>query len=463
MRRTIDETHDPELESWVDSANDGDCEFPIQNLPFTVFRPTDGDHDARIGVGIGDRVLDLRDASTWGPLATSLSPELRRVCASARLNPLLAAGPGEWRVLRHRLSKMLSADAPESSRCHDCLRPLDDVELLLPIDVGDYTDFYASIHHATNIGRLFRPDNPLLPNYKHVPIAYHGRASSIVPSGTPVRRPLGQRRPPDAGGPSFEPSRSLDYELEVGLIVGPGNEPGERIAIDEADEHLFGIALVNDWSTRDVQAWEYQPLGPFLSKSFATSVSPWIVTLDALAPFRAPAFERAADDPRPLPYLLDDDDQRQGGIDLRLEVLLRTESMRRDGAQPVRVSRQSFLDMYWTPAQMLTHHASNGCRLRPGDLLASGTVSGPGDDAAGCLLEMTCRGERPVELPGGEQRSFLEDGDQVTLRGYCNARGRRRIGLGTCTGIVEPARPRSDTVEPAQPQRQDAPTARGIG
>jgi fumarylacetoacetase len=362
------------------------------------------------------------------------------MCAGAKLNPLLAAGPGDWRALRHRLSEMLSADVPESSRCHDCLRTLASVELLLPVDVGDYTDFYASIYHATNIGRLFRPDNPLLPNYKHVPIAYHGRASSIVRSGTAVRRPLGQRRPPDADAPSFGPSRSLDYELEVGLIVGTGNEAGERIAIDEADAHIFGVALVNDWSARDVQAWEYQPLGPFLSKSFATSVSPWIVTLDALAPFRAPAFERAADDPQPLSYLIDDEDQLHGGIDLRLEVLLRTELMRRDGAEPVRVSRQSFLDMYWTPAQMLTHHASNGCPLRPGDLLASGTVSGPDKDAAGCLLEMTRRGERPLELPGGETRAFLEDGDEVILRGYCEAPGRRRIGLGACSGIVEPAR-----------------------
>lgn len=309
--------------------------------------------------------------------------------------------------------------------------------MLLPAAIADYTDFYASIFHATNVGKLFRPDNPLLPNYKYVPIAYHGRASSIVVSGTPIQRPNGQRKPPDATMPSFGPCQMLDYELEVGAFVGVGNELGAAIAIADAEDYLFGLCLVNDWSARDIQAWEYQPLGPFLAKNFATSISPWVVTLEALAPFRSSAFQRAEGDPEPLPYLSSERDRQQGGIDLMVEVLLSSAQMQAAGMAPVRVSRGAFHQMYWTLAQMLTHHASNGCNLRPADLLASGTISGPEPGSQGCLLEMTQRGAQPIELPTGERRSFLMDGDEVILRGYCEKPGYTRIGLGTCQGTVK--------------------------
>jgi fumarylacetoacetase len=310
-----------------------------------------------------------------------------------------------------------------------------DVDMGLPAAVGDYPDFYASIFHASNVGKLFRPDNPLLPNYKYVPIGYHGRASSLVPSGTPIRRPCGQSRDGDAA-PNFRPTRSLDYELELGFFVSAGNSLGETIPIAMAEEHLFGICLVNDWSARDVQAWEYQPLGPFLAKNFATSLSPWVVAMEALAPFRTCAFARPEGDPAPLPYLFDRTDRDCGGLDLWLEVSLRSARMRQSGISPAVLGRSNFRDMYWTMAQMLAHHAGNGCNLRPGDLLASGTVSGPGPTAHGCLLELTARGKNPVALPNGEQRSFLEDGDEVILRGFCERDGFRRIGLGACRGTI---------------------------
>jgi fumarylacetoacetase len=310
--------------------------------------------------------------------------------------------------------------------------------MLRPTPRPDYTDFYASIFHATNVGKLFRPDNPLLPNYKYVPIGYHGRASSLVPTGTPIRRPCGQTRDGDAA-PIFGPTKALDYELEVGFFVGAGNKLGEAIPIAKAEEHIFGICLLNDWSARDIQAWEYQPLGPFLSKSFATSLSPWVVTMEALAPFRIPAFARAEGDPAPLPYLFDPSDQEHGGLDLWLEVSLLSPRMRESGVAPVVLGRSNFRDMYWTMAQMLTHHASNGCNLRAGDLLASGTVSGAETSARGCLLELTSRGKDPVTLPTGEQRKFLEDGDEVILRGFCERDGFRRIGLGSCRGVILPA------------------------
>lgn len=311
--------------------------------------------------------------------------------------------------------------------------------MVLPVDIGDYTDFYSSIHHATNVGRLFRPDNPLLPNYKHIPIGYHGRASSVVISGTPVRRPSGQTKAPDADAPSFGPSRLLDYEVEVGFFVGEGNELGVPRSLDETEERLFGFCLVNDWSARDMQGWEYQPLGPFLAKSFLTSISPWIVTTEALAPFREPAFERAEGDPQPLPYLDSERNRSRGGIGLVLEAHLSTPAMEEQGLPPHRLSRGNFRNMYWTAAQMATHHASNGCNLRPGDLLASGTVSGESADSRGCLLEITRRGAEPVQLPSGEERKFLQDGDTVTLGGYCEKEGAVRIGFGQCAGTVEPA------------------------
>jgi fumarylacetoacetase len=317
--------------------------------------------------------------------------------------------------------------------------PTAEVTSLLPAHVGDYTDFYASAHHATHVGRLFRPDHPLLPNYKWIPIGYHGRASSVVASGRPVRRPLGQRRPAEGEPPPFGPSELLDYEVEVGVFVGRGNELGAPVPIGEAEEHLFGVCLLNDWSARDIQAWEYQPLGPFLGKSFATTISPWVVTTEALAPFRAPALERPAGDPEPLPYLAHGMDAHTAGVDIRVEAWLETPKMREGGSPPARISCASTRDLYWTLAQMLAHHASNGCNLRPGDLFGSGTVSGPSRDSFGCLLEITRRGQEPLELPTGETRTFLEDGDEVILRGFCERVGYRRIGLGECRGRVEPA------------------------
>jgi fumarylacetoacetase len=314
-----------------------------------------------------------------------------------------------------------------------------EAETKLPARIPDYSDFYASSYHATNVGKMFRPNNPLLPNYKHVPIAYHGRASSIVVSGTPVRRPLGQTVSEGNDAPAFGPSRSLDYELEVGAFIGPGNGHGDTIAIESAADHVFGLCLVNDWSARDIQKWEYQPLGPFLGKSFATTVSPWVVTLEALEPYRVPAYERSAGDPAPLPYLRSDLDQKTGGFDVTVEVYLRTRRMRDESVQPVRVSRGNFKHMYWTIAQMLTHHTSNGCNLQPGDLLASGTVSGPDKGSQGCLLELTRDGQEPMSLTGGERRAFLEDGDEVIFRGYCETEGRVRIGFGACRGRVDPA------------------------
>jgi fumarylacetoacetase len=309
----------------------------------------------------------------------------------------------------------------------------------MPAVVGDYTDFYASVHHATNVGRLFRPDNPLLPNYKWVPIGYHGRASSLVVSGTPVRRPSGQRKGADDDAPTVGPSRALDYELEVAAWVGPGNALGSTIPLDDSDAHLFGLSLLNDWSARDLQSWEYQPLGPFLAKSFASTVSPFVVTLDALEPFRAPLVARAPGDPEPLPYLASERDRARGGFDITLEVWLRTARMRDDDMPAVRLSHARFLELYWSLGQMLTHHASNGCNMRPGDVLGSGTVSGPERDQAGCLLELTRRAAEPLSLPNGETRGFLSDGDEVTLRAFAERPGAVRIGFGECSGVVLPA------------------------
>jgi fumarylacetoacetase len=351
----------------------------------------------------------------------------------------MAMGSDAMSALRRCLSELLRYDEQTPPPERKILIPMSEAELLLPAAIGDYTDFYASIFHATNVGKLFRPDNPLLPNYKYVPIAYHGRASSIVPSGTSIKRPKGQRKKPEESAPSFGASQLLDYELEVGFFVGVGNELGQAIAIAHAEEHIFGLCLVNDWSARDIQAWEYQPLGPFLSKSFATTVSPWVVTLEALAPFRCPAFQRAEGDPLPLPYLSSSLDASLGGIDLTVEVLLRSAQMREAGMEPFRLSRASFKQMYWTLAQMLTHQSSNGCNLRPGDLLASGTVSNAEAGSQGCLLEITQRGSKPVELPTGEVRAFLCDGDEVILRGYCEKEGYAKVGFGECRSLVLPA------------------------
>jgi fumarylacetoacetase len=397
----IDDTHDPKRQSWVESANRPGCDFPIQNLPLGVFRAR-GNPLPRIGIAIGDAILD---ASEWLPGET--------------LNAYCSLTHTERRDLRKEWCKALEAGALKRD-----LHRQADCPMLLPTAAGDYTDFYASIDHATNVGRMFRPDNPLLPNYKHVPIAYHGRSSSLVVSGTALTRPKGQL----AEG-KFGPTRELDYEVELGAVLGPGNSLGVPIPVQDAQKHIAGVCLVNDWSARDVQRWEYQPLGPFLAKNFATSVSPWMVTIEALEPFRSPA--RAHDVPI-LPYLQEGAD---GAIDIMVEAWIKTKAM----AEPVRISRASFKEMYWTVAQMVAHHTSNGCPIRPGDLIASGTISGPEKENRGCLLEMTWKGTEPLQLPKGESRTFLEDGDEVALTGYCERPGFARIGLGTCRGTIRPA------------------------
>jgi fumarylacetoacetase len=437
----IDETHDAALTSWVESAHTPGHDFPIQNLPLGVFRQRNGER-RHIGVAIGNAILDLDACGTLG-LLNGLDPALRSACRSYSLNALFALGRGDLTKLRRLVSRLLRADTAEGAAAQEhaesILRATDDCMMTLPAEIGDYTDFYASVHHATNVGALFRPDNPLLPNYKWIPIGYHGRASSIVVSGTAVARPVGQLRPDQDAPPVVAPTRSFDYELEVGVFLGRGNALGTTIPLSDAESHLMGVCLVNDWSARDVQAWEYQPLGPFLAKNFATSVSPWVVTMDALAPFRAPLAPRADGDPAPLPYLSDPADQTMGGIALTLEVLLCTERMRAAGEAPVRVGRGDARQLYWSLAQMLTHHTMNGCNVRPGDLIASGTVSGPEPDARGCLLELTRRGAEPLTLPNGEVRRFLEDGDEIVLRGWCERDGFQRIGLGECRGVVRPA------------------------
>jgi fumarylacetoacetase len=429
-------TLDPTLRSWVESANDPGSDFPIQNLPFGRFRRQRSAVE-ELGVAIGDQVLSLRSAADAG-LLRGLPGDVGALAGRAHsLNALMSQGRRGAADLRARLVEILAVDARQSARSQSLLVPQRDVELLLPVEIGDYSDFYASIHHATNVGGMFRPDNPLLPNYKYVPIGYHGRASSIVVSGTPVRRPHGQTRDDASAPPGFVPTRRLDYEMEVGLYIGRGNEAGEPLPIGAANEAMWGMCLVNDWSARDIQAWEYQPLGPFLAKNFATSVSPWVVTLDALDPFRVPPAPRPEGDPAPLPYLMDATDRERGAFTITLEVWLQSARMREKGTGPMLVSRGDLRDMYWTFAQMTTHHASNGCNLRPGDLLGSGTVSGTSKESRGCLLERTWRGSEPLELPTGEKRAFLEDGDEVIMRGYAVRDGYRRIGFGECTGRIE--------------------------
>lgn len=422
----IDETHDASVESWVESANDPATDFPLQNLPFGRFR-RDADDAWRIGVAIGDQVLDLRMA---------------RLIDHADMAALLQLPPIERQALRRRIFAALRADNAQRDLLRPCLLPQADVELGLPCTIGDYTDYYTSIHHATNVGRQFRPDNPLLPNYKWVPIGYHGRASSIQPSGLPFRRPRGQfKASPDDATPSFGPTRRLDWELELGIVIGRGNALGEPIPIERAEEHVFGIALFNDWTARDIQAWEYQPLGPFLSKNFASTLSPWIVTLEALAPFRAP-HRRPPGDPDPLPYLDSRANRDRGAFDIGLEVWLQTAKMREERLPPQRLMRSNFVDSYWTVAQMVAHHTVNGCNLQPGDLFGSGTQSGPGPGEGGSLLELTNGGRQPLALANGEQRRFVEDGDTVILRGACERAGFRRIGFGECAATVLPAEAR---------------------
>ncbi|WKW13305.1 fumarylacetoacetase [Pseudogemmatithrix spongiicola] len=434
---THDPTIDPNLRSWVEAANAGGTDFPIQNLPLGCFIVVDG-QAARSGVAIGDRVLDLRAARDAG-LFDGLRTDVLEALDAESLTPLFATGRTGLAALRRRVSELLASSFAQQGRVADVLVPMAAVRMTMPAEVGDYTDFYASIDHATNVGSMFRPDNPLLPNYKHVPIGYHGRASSLVVSGTAVKRPHGQTSAKPEGPPSWGASARLDYELEVGAFIAGGNALGHAIPLGEAEQHLAGLVLVNDWSARDVQTWEYQPLGPFLAKNFATTLSPWVVTLDALAPFRVPARTREATDPAPLPYLLDAANERAGGFGITLEVWLQTAKMREAGDAPVRLSQGDFTRMYWTMAQMLAHHASNGCNMRPGDLFASGTVSGPTKDSRGCLLELTWRGTEPLALPNGETRTFLADGDEVIMRGWCERPGAVRIGFGECRGVVLPA------------------------
>jgi fumarylacetoacetase len=438
MKPVLDETHDPSTQSWVESANSSVTDFPIQNLPFGIFQQRHAKNPT-VGVAIGDRILDV--GGVLGYVEDDRAKLALVACkTTASLNPLMSLRADSRSILRRRLHAVLRQQASSSDQraASRHLFARSEVEMLLPAVVGDYTDFYASIFHASNVGKLFRPDNPLLPNYKYIPIGYHGRASSLVESETPIRRPNGQTHDGDAA-PTFGPTKALDYELEVGFYVSSGNQLGETIPIADAEDRIFGICLLNDWSARDIQAWEYQPLGPFLGKSFATSLSPWVVTMEALAPFRTAAFARPAGDPAPLSYLYDQSDQEHGSLDLHLEVALLSSRMRDVGIAPMVLGRSNFRDMYWTMAQMLTHHASNGCNLRSGDLLASGTVSGADKTACGSLLELTSRGKDPVTLPTGEQKKFLEDGDEVILRGFCERDGFRRIGLGTCSGVILPA------------------------
>ncbi|WP_263354678.1 fumarylacetoacetase [Acidicapsa acidisoli] len=420
------------IECWIKSANETGCDFPIENLPYGTVR-----HRERtfLAIAIGDRILNLQACACDG-LFSSLSEPILRACGAELLNPLMSLGRESWSALRSRVTELLDANRSDEEmrdRVARCLIPMQDAEMILPAQIGDYTDFYASIHHATRVGKLFRPDNPLLPNYKYVPIGYHGRASSIVTSGTEIQRPSGQIKNADAE-PLYAASQALDYELEIGAFIGVGNRLGQPIAIAQAEEHVFGLCLVNDWSARDLQSWEYQPLGPFLAKSFATTISPWIVPMEALAPYRVPAVTRASSDPTPLPYLSSSIAEKDG-IELTLEVLLQSRRMREAKLAPALVSQGNLRDLYWTIRQLVTHHASNGCNLRPGDLLATGTVSGLHEGSEGCLLEMKHRSE-PLHLPNGEKRRFLEDGDRVILRAYASKNGLPKIGFGDCMGTI---------------------------
>jgi fumarylacetoacetase len=434
----VNKTHDPALTSWIESANSPDTDFPIQNLPFGVFSRK-GDSERRVGVAIGDQIVDIGEslsANLWSGKARDVA----RWCDRPSLNELMQAPKDSLSQFRERLSELLTGTPGDDSVINPlppgALVPMADAVMFRPAEIGDYTDFYASIYHATNVGKIFRPDSPLLPNYKYVPIGYHGRASSIIMSGTEVTRPNGQMLPNGAKDPTFGPTQMLDYEAEVGFFVGRGNDLGKSVPIDQAEERLFGICLVNDWSARDIQSWEYQPLGPFLSKSFATTISPWVVTWEALEPYRVPGFFRPPGDPQPLAYLSSEKDRNEGGIDLTVEVYIRSMLMREGRLRPSRLSAASLADMYWTAAQMLTHHTSNGCNLRPGDLFASGTISGPDKGSQGCMLELTKRGTEPVVLPTGEERKFLHDGDEIILRAYFQREGAARIGLGECAGLI---------------------------
>jgi fumarylacetoacetase len=432
----LDETHDPSLRSFVASANAPDGDFPIQNLPYGVFRRRG--ESARVGVAIGSDILDV---AAVAHLMDGAAADAAKACAAPHLNALMERGHEAWGALRTGLSRLLRSDSSRRADVEKHLTAIDAADLLLPVRIGNFTDFFASIFHATNTGRLFRPDNPLMPNYKYVPVAYHSRPSSVRVSGTPVRRPLGQIKRPDEPAPVYRASQNLDYELELGFYIGTPSPLGGPVPIATVGDHVFGYCLLNDWSARDVQAWESQPLGPFLAKNFATTVSPFVVTAAALAPYRTSAYARPQGDPAPLPHLTGTEDQATGGLDIVMEAYLLTAKMRAAGEAPFRLSRGSFANVYWTVAQMIAHHASNGCNLEIGDLMGSGTVSGPERESWASLLELTQRGKEPIALPNGETRGYLADGDEVIFRGSCSKPGFARIGFGECRAVITPAPP----------------------
>jgi fumarylacetoacetase len=437
---SLNDTHNSSLKSLVSSANDGVTDFPIQNLPVGIFRRTGSKEEFRGGIAIGDQILDLTAFANLH-LLSGFAAQAVQACCKPTLYRFMALGQPAWSALRASVSKILSEDSAHEGMMRGCLVPQSDAEMAMPVRVGDYTDFYASVHHATNVGKLFRPDQPLLPNYKWVPIAYHGRSSSIGISGQQLHRPMGQVCGAGQTVPVVQASKRLDYELEIGMFMGRGNPLGTRIAIDDAEAHVFGMCLLNDWSARDLQAWEYQPLGPFLAKNFGSTISPWIVSMEALAPYRAP-FTRDADDPQPMPYLSSSTNSKSGAFNITLEVQLETTKMR-EAKQPAhRLSIGNFQQAaYWTPAQMVAHHTINGCNLQPGDLFGSGTMSGPTADSMGSLLEITEGGKKSITLSNGETRTFIEDGDEIVMRAFCQAEGAVRIGFGSCVGRILPTLP----------------------
>lgn len=429
----LNATHDPSLTSWVASANDGLTDFPIQNLPFASVKKRGGNESFSIGVAIGDQVLPLAPLAALN-IATGLAKEALVCCQDATMNRLMTLTPAYWSELRATLSSWLQSGSAEESQLRPLLFSQSDAQFQLPCRIGDYTDFYSSIYHATTVGKLFRPDNPLLPNYKWVPIGYHGRASSIDVSGQAFHRPKGQTKAPDATEPSFGPCKRLDYELEVGFFVGQSNELGDSLTMETAEHRLFGMCLLNDWSARDIQAWEYQPLGPFLAKSFASTISPWIVTAEALAPFRVP-FTREEGEPQPMPHLDSAHNQQFGAFDIQLTCAIEAKDIPK-----TQLSQSNFKDAYWSIAQMLTHHASNGCNLQAGDLMGSGTLSGPTPEQAGSMLELTQGGKTPIEFENGQKRTFLSDGDSIIMAGHCEKAGAVRIGFGEVRSMVLPAK-----------------------
>ncbi len=435
-------TNDPALKSWLESANAPGCDFPIQNLPYGVFT-RNGDQTRggpRLGVAIGDQILDLKE-TVETKLLNGISPEAACALCAASLNDLMKLGKNTWHAVRVAISKLLREDnatlRDNAALREELLVPMSEATMHLPVKIGDYTDFYASIHHATNVGSMFRPDNPLMPNYKHLPVGYHGRASSVVISGNAIRRPMGQTKADEADLPTFGPCRLLDYEMEMGVFIGPGNPLGTRISMNEAGDHLFGMVILNDWSARDIQKWEYQPLGPFNAKNFASTISPWVVTLEALEPFRIAGPPRTESDPPTLDYL---QPAAHFGLDFTVEVWIASKLMREKKQEPMLISRGNFREMYWTIAQMLVHHTSTGCNMQPGDLLGSGTISNDAEESRGSLLERTWRGTQPLKLPDGTERKFLQDGDEVIMRAYAEKKGHARIGFGECRGEILPAK-----------------------